>query len=76
MQKQITEHDKKLIVFLLVFVIVVGAGYWGVFPIVKEIMATDEKIEEAKDERFEYEVKVGERAMRIWEDELLEEEIK
>ena len=76
MQKQITEHDKKLIVFLLVFVIVVGAGYWGVFPIVKEIMATDEKIEDAKDERFKNELKVAELPMIEAENERMEEKIQ
>lgn len=44
MQLQMTESDKKLITFLAVFVIIVAGGYWGVYPVVKNIMAYDEQI--------------------------------
>ena len=36
MKFEITERDKKLLVMLSIFVIVVCIGYWGIYPVMKE----------------------------------------
>lgn len=75
MQKQITDHDKKLIVFLIVFVIIVGLGYWGVFPIIRQISETDARTYDAQEERFESDLKVAELPMIKAENDELEKKI-
>ena len=49
MKFEMTERDKKLLIFLSVFLIVVCIGYWGLYPIVKDIKKTDKKIQTEKD---------------------------
>ena len=46
MQMQMTEKDKKLIVFLAIFVILVAGGYWGIYPVVSNIFSVQEQIED------------------------------
>ena len=46
MQMQMTEKDKKLIVFLAIFVILVAGGYWGIYPVVSNIFSVREQIED------------------------------
>ncbi|MBR5360283.1 MAG: hypothetical protein IK123_05265, partial [Lachnospiraceae bacterium] len=58
MQTTLTERDKKLLIFLSLFVIVVGIGYWGLRPIYKSIKETDEAIVEAEDLKAQNELKV------------------
>ena len=58
MQTTLTERDKKLLIFLSLFVIVVGFGYWGLRPIYKAIKETDEAIAEAEDLKAQNEMKV------------------
>ncbi|MBQ7588885.1 MAG: hypothetical protein IJT37_12760 [Lachnospiraceae bacterium] len=58
MQTTLTERDKKLLIFLSLFVIVVGIGYWGLRPIYKAIKETDEAIVEAEDLKAQNEMKV------------------
>ena len=58
MQTTLTERDKKLLIFLSLFVIVVGIGYWGLRPIYKAINETDEAIVEAEDLKAQNEMKV------------------
>ncbi len=41
MKMELTQKDKKLLIFLAVFVIVVGLGYWGVRPLVQGIIDLD-----------------------------------
>ena len=48
MKMGMTQRDKKLLVFLTLFVIIVGIGYWGVYPMVKDILSYNTEIEEAK----------------------------
>ncbi|MBR6329985.1 MAG: hypothetical protein IKR68_10140 [Lachnospiraceae bacterium] len=48
MQMQMTKRDKNLLIFLAVFVIVVGFGYWGIKPQIQAIGELDLKIEDAK----------------------------
>lgn len=45
MKTNMTERDKKLIVFMLIVVIVVGIGYWGVVPQIKAINSLKDKTE-------------------------------
>ncbi len=48
MQTTLTERDKKLLIFLSLFVIIVGIGYWGLRPIYKDIKQINEDTEEAQ----------------------------
>ena len=36
MKTQMTERDKKLLVGMFIFVIIVAIGYWGIIPQIKE----------------------------------------
>ena len=58
MQTTLTERDKKLLIFLSLFVIVVGIGYWGLRPIYKAIKQTNEDIVDAEELKAENEMKV------------------
>lgn len=49
MKMEMTQRDKKLLVFLTLFVIIVGIGYWGIYPMIKDIMSYNTKIEEAEE---------------------------
>lgn len=49
MKMTLTEKDKKLLVMLSVFVIVVCIGYWGIYPVLKETKKLSKEIESAKD---------------------------
>lgn len=60
MKFEMTEKDKKLLIFLAVFVIVVCIGYWGIVPCVKSILSTNEAIVEAKTERDDIDMKLAE----------------
>lgn len=75
MQMQMTERDKKLIVFLGVFVIVVVIGYWGIFPILKQMTKINEDMQSAQITREENEMKVAQLPMLEKEREELEESI-
>lgn len=54
-----TERDKKLLIFLTIFVIVVCIGYWGIFPNVKSMRETEKKIEEARELEEENKLKIS-----------------
>lgn len=58
MQTTLTERDKKLLIFLSLFVIVVGIGYWGLRPIYKNIKETDEAIVDAQELKDSNELKI------------------
>ena len=75
MKFEMTERDKKLLVFLSVFVIVVCIGYWGVYPVIKDINKTNEKIQTEKDLQDMNELKVSQLPMIEAETEKMEEEI-
>ena len=53
MQMVLTEKDKKLIVFLSIFVIVVALGWWGIRPALKA--ATEAKKDIAREEELKQE---------------------
>lgn len=72
---QMTERDKKLIVFLAIFVIIVAGGYWGIYPIISKTISINAEIQEAEALRAENELKVAQLPMLEAESEELEEEI-
>ncbi len=49
MQVQMTERDKRLIVILALIVIVVGFGWWGIRPALKNIMKMGTELEEQQE---------------------------
>ena len=49
MQTEMTERDKRLIVALSIFVIVVAIAYWGIRPALKDIKAINKDIEEQQE---------------------------
>ena len=51
MKTEMTEKDRKLLIFLAVFVIAVVSVYWGIRPLVKSIRTLNTSIEEAEEER-------------------------
>lgn len=58
MQTTLTERDKKLLIFLSLFVIVVGIGYWGLRPMYKNIKTTNEEIVDAQELKDSNELKI------------------
>ncbi|MCR5420195.1 MAG: hypothetical protein K6E98_04235 [Lachnospiraceae bacterium] len=75
MQTTLTERDKKLLIFLSLFVIVVGIGYWGLRPIYKNIKETDEAIVEAEELKAENELKLSQLSVYEKDNEELENSI-
>ncbi|MCR5232557.1 MAG: hypothetical protein K6E53_01420 [Lachnospiraceae bacterium] len=75
MQTTLTERDKKLLIFLSLFVIVVGIGYWGLRPIYKNIKETDEAIEEAQALKESNELKISQLPVYEKDNEELEKDI-
>ncbi len=51
MKTTMTERDKKLLVGMLLFVIVVAIGYWGILPQAKKYIKLESKIEKEEDEK-------------------------
>lgn len=51
MKTEMTAKDKKLLIFLIIFVIVVGFGYWGVRPLLNANKKLDSQIADAKEEK-------------------------
>ncbi|MCR4846149.1 MAG: hypothetical protein K5865_05360 [Eubacterium sp.] len=51
MKTNMTERDKKLLVFMLMVVIIVGIGYWGVIPQIKAANAYSSKAEDEEAEQ-------------------------
>lgn len=75
MQMEMTQRDKKLLMYLGLIVVIVCFGYWGVRPLVKDIGETDEAIEVAVSEQQINELKQVELPLYIVENEELEQEI-
>jgi hypothetical protein len=48
MKLEITEHDKKLLLFLTILVLVVCIGYWGIRPQLMEAASCKEELQEAQ----------------------------
>lgn len=50
MLKNISDKDFRLLVFMFLVVVIVGIGYWGVWPQIKAYSSMQEEIEEAQAE--------------------------
>lgn len=75
LEMQMTERDKKLLIFLAVFCIVVGIGYWGIYPQIRGISEIkDEKIKQ-EDKMFSDDMKVAELMFLMDENKELEADI-
>ncbi|MGN0248829.1 MAG: hypothetical protein ACI4C0_05995 [Lachnospiraceae bacterium] len=72
MQMQMTEKDKKLIVFLAIFVILVAGGYWGVYPVVSNIFSVQDQIEEEQVLMDENMLKVAQASLYSADNERIE----
>lgn len=75
MKFEMTERDKRLLIGLAMFVVVVCVGYWGILPQLTRIDEINEELEVAIDERDEKELKVMELPMLEIENKELEEGI-
>lgn len=60
MQIEMTERDRKLLIFLSIFVIVVCIGYWGIYPQLKAIKKMNKQIEKEEDQKAINEIKISE----------------
>lgn len=75
MKMEMTERDKKLLVMLSIFVIVVCIGYWGIYPVFKDMKKITNEIAEQKDEQELNEMKISMLPMLEAEHTQMEEEI-
>lgn len=46
MKNSISSRDKKLLLFMFLFVVIVGIGYWGVYPQIKAFINLESEIDE------------------------------
>lgn len=76
MKLEMTERDKKLLIFLAIFVIVVCIGYWGIFPIVKDMNQIKYDTIEEEQIREMNDLKLAQLPMIEKENEEYEEDIK
>lgn len=72
LEMQLTERDKKLLIFLAIFVIVVGIGYWGVVPQIRAINEINDDIISEQDKMFLDDIKVSELPLLIDDNKELE----
>jgi len=75
MQTELTQRDKKLLLFLGIFVIVVCIGYWGIRPAIKNIIQYNEDIEIEQNRKDLDDIKVAQLPMMEAENKYYEEEI-
>lgn len=59
MKLKITQHDKKLLYFLAIFIIVVGFGGLVIRPLIVCNLQVSKKVEKAQEEKSDLEQKVG-----------------
>jgi hypothetical protein len=75
MKFEISQKDKKLLVFLSIFVIVVCIGYWGVYPVITDIDEIENSIDDEESTKLSNELKVSQLSMYETENEKLEQDI-
>lgn len=75
MQMEMTQRDKKLLVFLGLFVVLVGFGYWGIRPLVSNISEINENIIEQEDIRALNDLKITQLPLYEADNETLETDI-
>lgn len=70
----LTERDKKLLVFLGIFIVVVGIGWLVIRPMVQNLGALDEEIALAEVEQMEREDKLGQLPLLVAQNEALNQQ--
>lgn len=75
MKLEMTQKDKNLLIMLSIFVIVVCIGYWGIFPVIKEIVNTNKEITSQEELQMENEMKLSQIPMLEVDNESLSAEI-
>lgn len=76
MKMELTQRDKKLLVFLAVFVIVVCLGYWGIYPAITSIRNIDEEIVNQEEIKELNQAKINMLPIVKKDNEILEEKIE
>jgi len=76
MKMELTQRDKRLLIFLAIFVIVVCVGYWGIYPAVKAIKLIDEQIEVQQEQKEINEQKISMLPIVMKDNEELELQIE
>ncbi|MBR6403539.1 MAG: hypothetical protein IKS48_09180 [Eubacterium sp.] len=59
MKTTMTESDKRLLMFMFLFVIIVAISYWGIYPQVKRYRALEAKIEKEEDDKKINQMKIA-----------------
>lgn len=75
MKMELTQRDKRLLIFLAIFVTVVGLGYWGIYPSIKAIKSIDNEIALQQQIKAVNETKLSMLPIIIKDNEDLETEI-
>lgn len=75
MKMELTAKDKKLLIFLSLFVIVVCIGYWGILPVVKDTSKIKKDIEAEEELKKENQNKINELSFIEADNETKEQEI-
>lgn len=76
MQLNMTQRDKKLLVMLSIFVIVVCIGYWGIYPVIKDIADINKDMQKQQDLQSVNELKLAQVPMMEADNESWEAEIQ
>ncbi|MCQ2494837.1 MAG: hypothetical protein MJ104_09565 [Lachnospiraceae bacterium] len=76
MKTEMTARDRKLLIFLAVFVVVVGVSYWGIRPLIKSIKSIDSEIAIAEEDKEVIDYKVMQLPMMRADQEMLEEKLE
>lgn len=76
MKLEMTQKDKNLLIMLSIFVIVVCIGYWGIYPVVKEIVSTNKEITTQKETQEENELKLTQVPMMEADNEKFSDQIQ
>lgn len=74
-EMKMNPRDQKLLVFLAVFVIVVGVGYWGVFPQIRTAVNLNNELSELKMQKQIDDDKIDSLPLVEATNEILEEKI-
>ena len=75
MKTNMTERDKRLLVGMLLFVIIVAVGYWGILPQYKRYKKLETKIEQEEEEQKLNKMKIANLAMIEMQAEEYEQKI-
>lgn len=76
MKLEMTQKDKNLLIMLSIFVIVVCIGYWGIYPVVKDIVSTNKEMDEQVELQNENELKLAQVPMLEVDNESISKNIQ